>query len=65
MMWIFRGSTAVGAFFLILLVNEIKDMHQDIEKLIRADGMNDVRIESHTVQIKDLQRRVNQIQHID
>lgn len=57
MTWILRLSTAVGAFFLILLVNEIKDMHRDVEAILRAQAVTNVKLDVHDAQITDLQRR--------
>ena len=57
MTWILRLTTAVGAFFLILLVNEIKDMHRDVEAILRAQAVTDEKLKAHEARITDLQRR--------
>ena len=57
MTWILRLTTAVGAFFLILLVNEIKDMHRDVEAILRAQAVTDEKLKAHEARISDLQRR--------
>lgn len=57
MTWILRLTTAVGAFFLILLVNEIKDMHRDVEAILRAQAVTDEKLKAHDARITDLQRR--------
>lgn len=57
MTWIFRASTAVGAYFLVLLVNEVKDTHRDVEAILRAQAVTNVRLDAHDSQISDLQRR--------
>lgn len=57
MTWIFRASTAVGAYFLILLVNEVKDTNRDVEAILRTQAVTNVRLDAHDSQISDLQRR--------
>ena len=62
MVWIFRASTALGAFFLFQTYNEIKELHKDVESIVTSNAVNNVRIEAHSASLVDLARKVEQIQ---
>ena len=62
MMWIFRASTALGAFFLFQTYSEIKELHKDVETIVITNAVNSIKIEAHSQTIMELARKVERIQ---
>ena len=65
MTWIFRALTAVGAFFLIEIYNEVKATRQDVNEALRQNGANEITDRFQDVRIDSHERRLNHLQNID
>lgn len=65
MTWIFRGMTAIGAFFLVQTYNEILAMRADVNQALLNQAVLRVEMDANKSVIADHTRQIRFLQRIE
>lgn len=61
---LYKAAVGLCLYFLVQLVNEVKDMHHDVETSMRRLDVHDVQINTHTELLRGHTIRLDRIQNV-
>lgn len=62
--WLFKGSVAVAAYFLMQLVGDVRGMRDEIQQINRKQDVQQVLIEAQAQLNRIQNRRIDAIQNV-